>query len=121
MPGGDVNISLLRRLQNLATQCGLEEFSLVPLTASDSAVPIELKGLEPPYVGVKGRLSGSGSFRQLGRFLAEFENSFPFFRATNLRLGKASESRLVVRTDDTTEVLYLTIEFEGCPQPGSIL
>jgi len=51
-------------------------------------------GLLPqfPYQAAIFTVRGAGHFHDLGKFLADFENSFPYFRVQNLSLAAGSDS-----------------------------
>jgi len=51
-------------------------------------------GLLPdfPYDGAKYILTGSAHFHDLGHFIADFENQFPYFRVQNLDIALAESS-----------------------------
>jgi len=43
-----------------------------------------------PYQQASYRVSGTARYQELGRFLADFENQFPYARLTNLQINPAS-------------------------------
>lgn len=45
-----------------------------------------------PYTATTFSVRGRADYHDFGKFLADFENRFPYFRAQNLTLGTASES-----------------------------
>ena len=46
-----------------------------------------------PYKQASFRISGTARYQELGRFLADFENQFPYARLLNLEVGPASGER----------------------------
>jgi len=64
-------------------------------------------GLLPkfPYKAVVFPIKGTGFYHDIGRFLAKFENSFPYMRIQNLELAPAGKS-------DRDDAEKLTVKFE---------
>ena len=64
-------------------------------------------GLLPkfPYKAVIFPIKGTGFYHDIGKFLADFENSFPYMRIQNLELAPAGKS-------DRDDAEKLTIKFE---------
>ena len=69
-------------------------------------VPIEV-GLLPkfPYRAALFNVRGSAYFHDLGKFIADFENSFPYTRVQNLELDPASSSS-ATSTGDSEKLAF---------------
>jgi hypothetical protein len=66
-----------------------------------------------PYLATTIRLDTAGHFHEVGRFLADFENQFPFFMLQNLKLEQASGAQ------DKDERLRLEMEIVALVKPDS--
>ena len=80
-------------------------------------------GLLPqfPYQAAIFTVRGAGHYHDFGKFLADFENSFPYFRVQNLSLAPGLDS--VVGTDGSTsatgeENLSFRMEIVALIKPG---
>lgn len=73
-----------------------------------------------PYDGAIFSVRGSAYYHEFGKFLADFENKFPYFRVQNLLLGPgpegASGSEAVGRSGD--ERLQFKVEVVALIQPS---
>ena len=74
-----------------------------------------------PYQAAIFTVRGAGHYHDFGKFLADFENSFPYFRVQNLILAPALDS--VVGTDASTtatgeENLSFRMEIVALIKPG---
>jgi hypothetical protein len=58
-----------------------------------------------PYRAALYNIRGSAYYHDLGRFLADFENRFPFIRVQNLELEPASNSSATA-TDDAEKLAF---------------
>ena len=58
-----------------------------------------------PYRAALYNIRGTAYYHDLGRFLADFENRFPFIRVQNLELEPASSSSATA-TDDTEKLAF---------------
>jgi len=80
-------------------------YQLITMATNQANVRLELKeitrpqapgpvGILPefPYDAVSFEVRGLAFYEDLGRFLAEFENRYPFFQTRNLQIGVAQES-----------------------------
>ena len=67
-----------------------------------------------PYQAAIFTVRGAGHYHDFGKFLADFENSFPYFRIQNLSLAPGSDS--VVGSD--TENLSFRMEIVALVKPG---
>lgn len=55
----------------------------IPYFSREERVGIGMYG-DFPYEAVKYQLKGNGFFHDIGKFLADFENAFPFIRVQNI-------------------------------------
>ena len=74
-----------------------------------------------PYQALTFTVRGAGHYHDFGKFLADFENSFPYFRAQNLVLTPGLDS--VVGTDPSIAVtgeenLSFRMEIVALIKPG---
>jgi hypothetical protein len=74
-----------------------------------------------PYQAAIFTVRGAGHYHDFGKFLADFENSFPYFRIQNLSLAPASDS--VVGSDtpaavSAAENLSFRMEIVALIKPG---
>jgi Tfp pilus assembly protein PilO len=56
-----------------------------------------------PYKAATFTLRGSAYFHDLGQFIADFENSFPYIRVQNLELDSGASSAANATTTSTTQ------------------
>lgn len=86
MASGDIYLWLINTLNdfNATRRVAIADFQRESLGVA---------GLLPnfPYQAALFPIRGSGYFHDIGRFLADFENAFPFFRVQNLELSPASK------------------------------
>jgi len=72
-----------------------------------------------PYKAVAFHLRGTARYHDFGRFVAEFENAFPFLRIQNIELEPASASAASAGTPgpDTAEKLAFKFEIVALVKP----
>jgi len=87
MASGDIYLWLINSLNdfNAARRVAIADFQRESLGDA---------GLLPnfPYKAALFPIKGSGYFHDIGRFLADFENAFPFARVQNLELSPAAKA-----------------------------
>lgn len=71
-----------------------------------------------PYKAVLFNLRGTAHYHELGKFLADFENSFPYFRVQNLELDPASAGT-GNSGSETPEKLSFKMEIIALVNPNS--
>lgn len=66
-------------------------------------VPTEI-GLFPrfPYQSVAFKLSGSATFYDLGKFIADFENTYPYISIRNLKINPAADEKVAFQMEMLT-------------------
>lgn len=69
-----------------------------------------------PYKQVKIGIAGTAFFHDLGRFLADLENSFPYMRVQNLSIARESAGTV---KPGQREKLSFRLEIVALVQPGS--
>lgn len=110
VPQGAAYRWLLRELERVAKTNGVTEFTLGGVSADDTVdLPSDLN-----YQGVKGTVVGVGAYQQLGMFVADFENAFPFNEVMGLTLDVAGVDTGLVTSDQDYPVLGMQLEFRGC-------
>jgi hypothetical protein len=109
LPQGSAYAWLLREIEPVAQTNSLTEFAL-------SSVQASALNLTPAlgYSGVKGTLVGVGSYQQIGLFVADFENAFPFTEVEALNLDVAGSGIGIMTSDRGYPVLGMKLEFRGC-------
>jgi hypothetical protein len=113
MPEGDVYSSLAARLEPISRALGIQDLALDrPGPATQCSPP------GSAYPGLSSSLSGSGSFWQIGEFVAAFENELPFLRITHLTLDAGGARVLVSGQEDPA--LGFILRFEGCARANSV-
>jgi outer membrane murein-binding lipoprotein Lpp len=72
-----------------------------------------------PYTAATFTVRGIAHYHDFGKFLADFENKFPYFRAQNLSLGTASEggSEAAIGTV-VKEKLYFKMDIVALIKPS---
>lgn len=65
---------------------------------------------EFPYKSATYRVSGNAYFHDLGKFLADFENYFPYMRVMNLDLGPEESNAATASAGDDREKLVFNFE-----------
>ena len=74
-----------------------------------------------PYRAAVFTVRGTGHYHDFGKFLADFENSFPYFRVQNLSLTPGSDSAVGTDTPDAAtgvENLSFRMEIVALIKPG---
>jgi hypothetical protein len=113
MPEGDIYSSLVAKLEPMARAFGIDDMGIDRPGAALGSVPSGM-----PFPGLAASLSASGTFWEVGGFLAAFENDYPFLRITQVALG-ASDSQILVADEDHPGVGF-TVRFEGCARENSV-
>lgn len=72
---------------------------------------------EFPYKSATYRVSGSAYYHDLGKFLAEFENYFPYLRVLNLDLGPEESNAATSVAGDDREKLVFNFEVAALVKP----
>ena len=70
-----------------------------------------------PYPAAIFTVRGSGFYHDFGKFLADFENSFPYFRVQNLTLAPALDSVVGPDTSAANEGLSFRMEIVALIKP----
>ena len=70
---------------------------------------------EFPYKAATYRVGGTAYYHDLGKFLAEFENYFPYMRVLNLDLGP--EEGTAAGTGEEREKLVFSFEVAALVKP----
>ena len=70
-----------------------------------------------PYPAAIFTVRGSGFYHDFGKFLADFENSFPYFRVQNLSLAPALDSVVGPDTSTASESLSFRMEIVALIKP----
>ena len=74
-----------------------------------------------PYQAAIFTVRGAGHYHDFGKFLADFENSYPYFRVQNLSLGASSDSGVGPDTPNVVtgvENLSFRMEIVALIKPG---
>ncbi len=74
-----------------------------------------------PYKAAAYRVTGQAHYHDLGRFLADFENQFPYLRVLNLSLGPegpGGTAAVMATTGDDQERLAFTFEAVALVKPA---
>lgn len=74
-----------------------------------------------PYKAAAYRVTGQAHYHDLGRFLADFENQFPYLRVLNLSLGPegpGGTAAVMATTGDDRERLAFTFEAVALVKPA---
>jgi outer membrane murein-binding lipoprotein Lpp len=72
-----------------------------------------------PYTATTFTVRGNAHYHDFGKFLADFENKFPYFRAQNLLLGTASEAGLEAATTRLgKDALYFKMDIVALIKPS---
>lgn len=71
---------------------------------------------EFPYKAATYRVSGTGFYHDLGKFLSDFENFFPFIRVLNLEITPEDEQG-TLNTGDDRERLRFSFELNTLMRP----
>ena len=99
MPSGDLYAWFIDLIDRFRAPYGVE----IPQKAREEMVDV---GVLPrfPYRAAKFMVKGSAYFHDFGRFLADFENTFPYIRVQNLDLEPATSSP--TRSDDPEKLSF---------------
>jgi hypothetical protein len=116
MPQSDVYRSLLSRVEPLAQSHGIREFILDGVQSRGDAISDAMAQCR--YLGMAGSLSGVGDYLQLGSFLADFENDFPFFYLSELTINRAGSG--FITSDADNPVLGMHVRFQGCAYTNAV-
>jgi Tfp pilus assembly protein PilO len=65
-----------------------------------------------PYKQVRLSLSGTGYYHNLGKFVSDFENTFPHMRLVNLAIGTTDSS-------DSSELLSFHFDVVALVKPNT--
>ena len=107
MASGDYYAFLINRIRQfrLGYQLDIPQFSTISGPAAVDVLP----GF--PYQQVSLTIAGTGHYHEIGRFIADFENQFPYCQIRNVELetagsgpGETSEERLAFRMTVVTLV-----------------
>jgi hypothetical protein len=109
LPQGPAYAWLLSELEPVAKTNGVTEFALGQVSSISLSVPADLG-----FSGVEGMLSGVGAYQQLGRFVADLENAFPFNEVASLNLDAFSAGTGVIAQEEEYPVLGMELKFRGC-------
>ena len=85
MPSGDLYASMINTLNNIKVKHRIN----IP-QISREVTGRALMYPDFPYIVATFRVGGDGYFHDIGSFIADFENSFPFMRVQNLVIEKAN-------------------------------
>ena len=72
-----------------------------------------------PYEATTFTVVGRGHYQDFGRFLAEFENEYPYFRVENIELTAQSSMADSPETLDESEMLNLKFDIVALIKPSS--
>ncbi|MCS7338011.1 MAG: type II secretion system protein GspM [Verrucomicrobiae bacterium] len=111
MAKGDLNAWLYATIRSFARNYKVE----IPTFSLAEKGPVTLLP-DFPYQQVKIGIAGTAYFHDLGRFIADFENNFPYMRVQNLSITRegASSTRPGAR-----EKLSFRCEIVALIKPGS--
>lgn len=111
MAKGDLNVWLYATIRSFARNYKVEipNFSLAE-KGSVTLLP------DFPYKQVKVGIAGTAYFHDLGRFLADFENSFPYMRVQNLTITREAGGEV---KPGQREKLFFKFEIVALVKPGS--
>jgi Tfp pilus assembly protein PilO len=98
MASGDLYSSMVNTIRKFKQPYKVE---IPQLTSGGTPVSVNLLP-KFPYKQVSMSISGTATYYDLGRFVADFENRFPYSRVLNLEVVPASASR----TDDREKLAF---------------
>jgi len=112
MPSGDLYAWMLKSIGLLKLQSKVD-------IATHSAPEVKDVNLLPrfPYRQVIYTIGGTAYFHDLGKFIADFENQYPFARLQNLDI--TPEPALAVSDKDPKEKLTFHMEIVTLVKPGA--
>ncbi len=70
-----------------------------------------------PYMAATFTVRGVAHYHDYGKFLADFENRFPYFRAQNMSLGATPETGSEVTTRGSREKLFFRMDIVALIRP----
>lgn len=112
MASGDLYESMVETVRKLSARYSVD----VPqFSAGATPAPVDLLP-KFPYQQATIIIGGTAFYHDLGRFIAEFENQFPYSRVQNLELMLAPPSEKVEK-----EKLLFRMEIVSLIKPGSAL
>lgn len=115
MVTGDANLWIRLTYEKFRTQAPYKvEILNFPPPAMGDMVMIP----DFPYKAATYRVTGNAHYHDLGKFLAEFENYFPYLRVLNLNIGPEGPGGTSTATGDDQERLAFTFEVVALVKPG---
>jgi Tfp pilus assembly protein PilO len=94
MPAGDMYSWIIQTVN------AFKERYQVDIPSFSREVPSEVGMFAKfPYRAAIFNLRGTAHFHELGRFIADFENTFPYMRVQNLELDPAAASNATIQGD----------------------
>lgn len=114
MVTGDANLWIRLTYEKFRTQAPYKvEIPNFPPPAVGDMVMIP----DFPYKSASYRVSGSGYFHDFGKFLADFENYFPYMRVLNIDLGPEESSAAAASAGEDREKLVFSFEVAALVKP----
>ena len=112
LPSGDLYAWMLKNIGLLKLQSKVE-------IVTHSAPEVKPVNLLPkfPYSQVSYTISGTAYFHDLGKFVADFENQYPYSRLLNLDISP--EPALAAGDKDPKEKLTFHMEIVTLVRPGA--
>lgn len=115
MASGDLYSSMVNTIRRFKQPYRVD----IPQLTS-GGVPVNVNLLPKfPYKQVSMSISGTALYFDLGRFVADFENRFPYSRVLNLEVLPASASRLEDRERLAFRMDIVSLVKPGGPRPGT--
>ena len=90
MPSGDLYASMINLLNNIKVRHNIK----IP-QISREVTGKAMMYPDFPFIVASFRVGGSGYYHNIGSFIADFENSFPFMRIQNVVIEKAIATETV--------------------------
>ncbi len=117
MASGDKYSWIIQTLNNFLVTHGYRDTHKVDIPQFSREVPSEV-GLftDFPYSAVVFTVRGTAYYHDFGKFIADFENSFPFLRVQNIDLDPATSSSATNAGDP--EKLTFKMEIVALVNPG---
>lgn len=117
MASGDKYSWIIQTINNFLAKNRLGETRRVEIPQFSREVPTEV-GLfaDFPYEAVAFTIRGTAYFHDFGKFVAEFENAFPFVRVQNIDLDPSAGSAATAVGDP--EKLAFKMEIVALVNPG---
>lgn len=114
MVTGDANLWIRLTYEKFRTQAPYKvEIPNFPPPAMGDMTMIP----EFPYKSATYRVSGSAYYHDLGKFLSEFENYFPYLRVLNLDLGPEESNAATSVAGEDREKLVFNFEVAALVKP----